>query len=215
MAALDTQRVELAEVNFNFNDDDDDKYEALRGVNLKRLNEAKAVRSVHRRLAYRPINAIAKLVKEGYISNMPIDGRLLRSAEATLGKPCHRLKSRAAKKRTSRIKLYDRLIDGHLAIELDATMFYRRLFLVGCTRPHSRCKAAHLGPTASDATAQDSQSLMIAFEKTRLYYTARGWKTSYAVHDSQSGVATTPFQNFVKRRACDSWHIAINRRRLL
>ena len=192
--------IELAEVNFNLDDETDDKYESLRGMTLRQLHDAKAVRRVHRSLAYRPINAIAKMMKEGYIDNMPIDGKLLRNAEVILGKPHHKLKSRAAKRRTSRIKLYDRLIDGHVAIEFDVMTFYRHLFLVGCTHPYSHCKVAHLGPTTSEVMIQDSQSLMVAFEKIRLYYTTRGWNISYAVHDSQSGMATTPFQNFVKKR---------------
>ena len=173
--------VYLAEVNFNFDDDDDDDdddYKSLRGISLKQLNDAKAVRKVHRSLAYRPINAVAKMIKEGYIENVPIDGKLLRNAEAIFGKPYHKLKSKAAKKRTSRIKLYDRLVDGHLAIELDVTTFYRRLFLVGCTHPHSHCKVARLGATAAEVMAQDAMSLATAFEKTRLYYTSRGWKIS-------------------------------------
>ena len=125
--------VELAEVDSNFesndDDDDDDKREPLRGTTLRRLNDAKSVGQVHRSLARRPINAVAKLIKEGYIEDLPIDGKLLRSAEATLGKPYMKLKSKAAKRKTSRLKLYDRLIDGHIAIEFDVTTFYRRLLL--------------------------------------------------------------------------------------
>ena len=68
----------LAEVNTedggSENDDsENDNYEALRGLTLRQLNEAKDVRKIHRSLAYRPINAVEKLAKEGYLINMPID----------------------------------------------------------------------------------------------------------------------------------------------
>ena len=72
---------------------------------------------------------------EGRVESAPVDGKPLRDAEAILGKPRHKLKSRAAKRRTSRIKLRDRLIDGRVAIELDATTLYRRSLLAGRARP--------------------------------------------------------------------------------
>lgn len=195
----------LAEVNTedggSENDDSEsDNYEALRGLTLRQLNEAKDVRKIHRSLAYRPINAVEKLAKEGYLINMPIDGKLLRATESIFGKPYSKLKSRAAKKSTKRIKLYDRLLTGCIAVELDVMTFYRHLFLVSCTYPYSHCKVEHLGPTTTDVMMQDAKSLTMAFEKIVLYYTSRSWKISYAVHDSQSGMMTSMFQNFAKRR---------------
>ena len=60
---------------------DNDQYESLRGLSLRQLREAKQVRAVHRSMAYRPTNAVSKMLKEGYIVNMPIDGKLLRNVE--------------------------------------------------------------------------------------------------------------------------------------
>ena len=191
--------------NENDNDDDDDdtnndNYEALRGLSLKHLKDAKDVRREHRSMAYRPINAVEKMAKEGYIENMPIDGKLLRIAESIFGKPYSKQKSKAAKKSTRRINLYDRLMDGCIALELDVMTFYRHLFLVSCTFQYSHCKVEYLGPTTTEVMMQDAKSLTTAFEKIVLYYTSRSWKISYAVHDSQSGMMTSMFQNFAKRR---------------
>ena len=91
-------------------------------------------------------------------------------------------------------------MEGQLALEFDVTTFFRRLFLVGCTYPYSHCKASYLGPTTSEVMAQDAASLIMAFEKTRLYYVSRDWQISYVVHDSQSGVMTDKLQSWVKRR---------------
>ena len=83
----------MAEVNLSFDDDDDDKREPLRGASLRRLSEAKSARRAHRSLARRPISAVAKAIKEGYVEDAPIDGKPLRSAEATFGEPRHKLKA--------------------------------------------------------------------------------------------------------------------------
>ena len=93
---------------------DKENFEALRAANVKQLKEAQQVRRVHRSMAYKPVNSVDKLLKEKYLVNCPLDGRTLRAAEAILGRPYNRLKSAAAKKRTRRIKLYDRLVDGLL-----------------------------------------------------------------------------------------------------
>ena len=104
---------------------DKESFESLRTANVKRLKEAQKVRRVHRSMAYKPINSVDKLLKERYLVNCPLDGRTLRAAEAILGRPCNRLKSAAAKKRTRKIKLYDRLVDGSIAIEVDVMKFFR------------------------------------------------------------------------------------------
>ena len=85
------------------NEDDNDLYESLRGVTQSQLKAAKQVRQAHRSLAYRPTNAISKLLKEGYINSISIDGKLLRNAEEVFGKPYNKLKSKASKRKSQRI----------------------------------------------------------------------------------------------------------------
>ena len=65
---------------------DSDQYESLRGVSSRQMKEAKQARAAHRSLAYRPTSAVSETIKEGYIQNMPIDGKLLRNVEEIFGK---------------------------------------------------------------------------------------------------------------------------------
>ena len=63
--------------------------------------------------------------------------------------------------------------------------FWHFIWVVGAARAHSK---------------SEWHPLIAAFEQIRLYYTTRGWNISYAIHDSQTGMVTQIFQNFVKRK---------------
>ena len=151
-------------------------------------------------MAYRPVNSTSEMINKQYIVNCPIDRSLLLKAEQIFGRPYQKIKSRSRKRQTSRISLYDRLVDGCIALEVDIMTFYRHLFLVSCAIPHSHCRIQHLGPTKSEHMIQDVQSLMNAYENISSYYVCRGWKISYLVFDSECGMVADRFQNYVKRK---------------
>ena len=69
------------------------------GMSMSQYNRAREIRRVHKAIGYRDRNALSKLIKKGWLVNLPVDRQLLARNCEVLGKPVDLLKAKAKKKK--------------------------------------------------------------------------------------------------------------------
>ena len=97
----------------------EDQYSDIRGMTLSQLRRARQARAVHRGMAFRDKNALSMLINRGYMTNMPIDPKLFHIANELFGPPHELIKAKTKRRKSPRLKIYGKLEEGELAMELD------------------------------------------------------------------------------------------------
>ena len=177
-----------------------DRLDHLRHVNIQQLKRAREVRHVQQSLGYRPTQAISHMVRNGFLTGVPVEMDVIRVADEILGRPVQVTKAKARKKKTPRFLIYQHLVADQLAIEVDLMQWFGHMFFVGVTVPYSHTFVEHLGVTRSKESTKDIQTMINTMDTCTAYYHGLRYDIKYVVFDGESSLNSDTVSNHLRRK---------------
>ena len=170
-----------------------DKYADVRGMSMAQLRQARAIRSIHRGFAFRDTQALAKLVNNGWVRNMPISVKLFRMANELLGTPHEEYAAKARTSRTPSFKDYANLKDNEVGMELDIMTWFGHTFLVAVLTPTSFTRVVYLGKHGVGEHYKNKEKLISAYLQIHAFVKSYQWNVRVVIFDGEKAMATDEF----------------------
>ena len=144
-------------------------------------------------MAFRDKNALSTFISKGYIVNIPIDPKLFRIANELLGPPHELIKAKTKRQKSPSLKIYGKLEDGELALELDVMTWFAHAFLIFVAYPTSYTKGVYLGRHGVGEHYKDRERLALAYKKISAFIRSCDWKIKLVVFDGERAMGTDEF----------------------
>ena len=170
-----------------------DEYAELRGMSMAQLRQARAIRAIHRGFALRDTQAIAKLVNNGWVENMPISVKLFKLANELLGVPHEQYAAKARSSRTPSFKEYGKLNENEVGMELDIMTWFGHTFLVAVITPTSFTRVVYLGKHGVGEQYKNKEKLIAAFNQVHAFIKSYQWNVRVVIFDGEKAMATDDF----------------------
>jgi len=172
----------------------------LQTLSRSQLKEARTVRQVLRNLGYKSNESIRNLVKNGFLSNIPVAPSIFAKVDELLGRAKEVVEGKTRRVKDEISTHHLSLKEGELVLEWDLMFMWGHSFLVSVTVPLSHCYIVHLGCKGGDQGYKDFDALQSAAAETIAYYRSKRWKPVRVVYDGEKAFSSGDFDTWIRGR---------------